>query len=49
MKLDTVRKALESLPDGYRIIFSLYMIEGYDHGEIAKCWAYPGQHPKHNI
>lgn len=23
------------LPDGYRTIFNLYVIEGYDHGEIA--------------
>lgn len=23
------------LPDGYRVIFSLYMLEGYDHEEIA--------------
>ena len=24
------------LPDGYRVVFSLYALEGYDHGEIAK-------------
>ncbi len=35
LKLSAVRHALELLPEGYRIIFSLYMIEGYDHGEIA--------------
>ncbi len=28
-------KAMESLPNGFRIVFSLYMIEGYDHEEIA--------------
>jgi len=27
--------AMNKLSDGYRIIFSLYLIEGYDHGEIA--------------
>jgi RNA polymerase sigma factor (sigma-70 family) len=35
----TVKKihaAVEKLPDGYRVIFSLYMFEGYDHGEIAQ-------------
>jgi len=30
-----VRRALESLPDGYRVIFSLYLLEGYDHREIS--------------
>ena len=28
-------KAMDSLPNGFRIVFSLYMIEGYDHEEIA--------------
>jgi len=23
------------LPEGYRVVFSLYMMEGYDHKEIA--------------
>jgi RNA polymerase sigma-70 factor (ECF subfamily) len=27
---------MELLPDGYRIVFSLYFIEGYDHDEIAE-------------
>ena len=31
-----VRKAMEKLPDGYRIVFSLYLLEGYDHEEIAE-------------
>jgi RNA polymerase sigma-70 factor (ECF subfamily) len=34
--LQQVMNAFELLPDGYRIIFSLYMIEGYDHTEISK-------------
>lgn len=36
--LDTKRiyKAMEVLPDGYRVIFSLYLLEGYDHSEIAQ-------------
>ncbi len=28
-------QAIESLPDGCRVIFSLYQLEGYDHQEIA--------------
>ncbi len=31
-----VKRAMEQLPDGYRTVFSLYLIEGYDHGEIAQ-------------
>ncbi len=31
-----VRLALEKLPEGYRIVFSLYAIEGYDHVEISE-------------
>lgn len=35
LNLETVRRALYELPDGYRVVFSLYMLEGYDHKEIA--------------
>ena len=31
-----ITKAMEKLPEGGRIIFSLYLLEGYDHGEISK-------------
>ena len=31
-----IRKAMEILPDGSRTIFSLYLLEGYDHTEIAQ-------------
>jgi len=34
--LDVVIRAIEMLPDGYRMIFNLYTLEGYDHGEIAE-------------
>jgi len=30
-----IKKALFKLPDGYRVVLSLYLIEGYDHQEIA--------------
>ncbi|HMN90094.1 MAG TPA: sigma factor-like helix-turn-helix DNA-binding protein, partial [Saprospiraceae bacterium] len=26
---------IAALPDGYRLVFNLYAIEGYSHGEIA--------------
>jgi RNA polymerase sigma-70 factor (ECF subfamily) len=29
-------KAIEMLPDGYRIILTLYLLEGYDHSEISQ-------------
>lgn len=29
-------KGIELLPDGYRIILTLYLLEGYDHGEISQ-------------
>lgn len=31
-----IYRAMEQLPDGYRVIFSLYLLEGYDHTEIAQ-------------
>lgn len=35
LSVDLVQKAIEKLPEGYRVVFSLYLIEGYDHDEIA--------------
>jgi RNA polymerase sigma factor (sigma-70 family) len=34
-RADEVKKAIEKLPNGYRIILSLYLLEGYDHDEIS--------------
>jgi RNA polymerase sigma factor (sigma-70 family) len=31
-----IRKAILQLPDGFRIVLSLHLLEGYDHDEIAK-------------
>lgn len=36
VKVEEVKAAIERLPDGYRIILSLYLLEGYDHDEIAE-------------
>jgi RNA polymerase sigma factor (sigma-70 family) len=33
---ETIRKAIDNLPDGYRVVLSLYLIEGYDHEEISQ-------------
>lgn len=35
MTVERIRHAMALLPDGYRVVFSLYMMEGYDHDEIA--------------
>lgn len=29
-------KGIEMLPDGYRVILTLYLLEGYDHSEISQ-------------
>lgn len=34
--VDRVKNAIQMLPDGYRMVLSLYLLEGYDHGEIAE-------------
>lgn len=34
--VDQVRDAIGRLPDGYRAVLSLYLLEGYDHGEIGE-------------
>ena len=34
--VDDIQFLIDSLPDGYRIIFNLFAIEGYKHHEIAK-------------
>ncbi|SFP43921.1 RNA polymerase sigma-70 factor, ECF subfamily [Pseudarcicella hirudinis] len=35
MNVAAVRTAIQQLPDGFRTVLSLYLLEGYDHEEIA--------------
>lgn len=35
LQVDLVKKAITMLPDGYRLVLTLYLFEGYDHEEIA--------------
>jgi len=35
-QVEQVNKAVDRLPEGYRIVFSLYLLEGYDHKEISE-------------
>ena len=36
MTVAGISKAMEKLPEGSRMVFSLYLFEGYDHGEISQ-------------
>jgi len=33
---ENILDAMSQLPEGGRIVFSLYLLEGYDHGEISQ-------------
>ncbi|MBN2682755.1 MAG: sigma-70 family RNA polymerase sigma factor [Bacteroidales bacterium] len=35
-KIEMIKAAIKNLADGYRIILSLYLLEGYDHEEIGE-------------
>jgi len=36
LSVQAIKDAIFQLPDGYRVVFSLYQMEGYDHKEIAE-------------
>ena len=36
LNVKAINGAISSLPDGYRVVFSLYTMEGYDHKEIGE-------------
>jgi len=35
LKVNEIREAVARLPDGYRVVLTLYLFEGYDHEEIS--------------
>lgn len=35
LEVRAINEAVRNLPDGYRVVFNLYMFEGYDHKEIG--------------
>ena len=35
LSIDDIQSLIDSLPDGYKMVFNLYVIEGYKHHEIA--------------
>jgi RNA polymerase sigma-70 factor (ECF subfamily) len=36
LNVEVIKKAMLELPDGYRVVFTLYLLEGYDHKEIGE-------------
>ena len=34
-EVERVKRAMEQLPEGFRVVLSLYLFEGYDHEEIG--------------
>ena len=36
IQMEKLKKAIGQLPDGYRVVLTLYLLEGYDHEEIAQ-------------
>ena len=36
VNMKVIKDAIQKLPDGYRVVLSLYLIEGYDHEEISE-------------
>ncbi len=34
--VERVRRAIQTLPDGYRVVLTLHLFEGYDHEEIGQ-------------
>ncbi|MBQ4818447.1 RNA polymerase sigma factor [Aquimarina sp. MMG016] len=36
LELEQIQELIDNLPEGYRMVFVLYAVEGYKHSEIAK-------------
>lgn len=36
INMPKIKKAIGQLPEGYRVVLSLYLLEGYDHDEISE-------------
>ena len=36
IQMEKLKKTIQQLPDGYRVVLSLHLLEGYDHEEIAQ-------------
>ena len=36
LRVREIKEGMQQLPDGYRVVLSLYLLEGYDHEEIGR-------------
>ena len=36
MEVEDIQRMIDSLPEGYKTVFVLYVVEGYKHSEIAE-------------
>lgn len=36
LSLDEIHQLIKKMPEGYRVVFNMYVIEGYTHAEIAE-------------
>ncbi len=36
LEVDEIQQLIDGLPEGYKIVFNMYAIEGYKHNEIAE-------------
>lgn len=36
IQMEKLKQTISQLPDGYRVVLSLHLLEGYDHEEIAE-------------
>lgn len=36
LSIENIQRAVTQLPDGFRVVFTLYAFEGYDHAEISE-------------
>jgi RNA polymerase sigma-70 factor (ECF subfamily) len=36
LNVEAIKRKVQQLPDGYRVVLSLYLFEGYDHQEIGE-------------
>jgi RNA polymerase sigma factor (sigma-70 family) len=36
LQIESIKNGIKKLPDGFRMVLTLYLLEGYDHSEIAE-------------
>ncbi len=46
IEVDQLQQLIDALPEGYKMVFVMYAIEGYKHHEIASMLQYYRRHFK---